>query len=105
MAKKSPLAILNKKDNIAVVVQETLKAGDEIRVGSKKIKAQSNIHFGHKVAIREIPEGEFVIKYGEKIGKARVNIKEGEHVHIHNVEDVVDELRMRALEERGISID
>lgn len=40
---------------------------------------------GHKYALREIAEGENVIKYGMPIGHATRLIRKGEHVHVHNV--------------------
>ena len=46
---------------------------------------------GHKYALRPIAEGEYVIKYGEIIGRATQNIAEGEWVHTHNVRSHLDE--------------
>ena len=40
---------------------------------------------GHKYALRDIAEGENVIKYGMPIGHATRPIAKGEHVHVHNV--------------------
>lgn len=40
---------------------------------------------GQKKALRDIKAGEKVIKYGEAIGHATCDIREGEHVHMHNV--------------------
>ena len=44
-----------------------------------------NIEDGHKYALRDIKEGENIIKYGNPIGHAICDIKKGEHVHTHNV--------------------
>ena len=44
-----------------------------------------NIENGHKYAVRDIKSGENIIKYGQPIGHATCDIKEGEHVHVHNV--------------------
>ena len=44
-----------------------------------------DIASGQKKALRDIKCGEKVIKYGEAIGHATCDIKEGEHVHMHNV--------------------
>ena len=44
-----------------------------------------NINDGHKYALRDINEGENIIKYGFPIGHATKNIKEGEHIHTHNL--------------------
>ena len=40
---------------------------------------------GHKYALCDIPAGENVIKYGNPIGHATVDIKKGQHVHTHNL--------------------
>ena len=40
---------------------------------------------GHKYAIKDIPLGENIIKYGNPIGHATADIKKGEHVHTHNM--------------------
>jgi hypothetical protein len=105
MGKRRRFLIHHPKDNVAVILEESLKKGEEITVGSQKIKLRSNIPFGHKVAIREIPRGCMAIKYGEKIGRAKKDIHVGDHVHVQNLEDIVDELRAMALEEAGISTD
>ena len=44
-----------------------------------------NLSDGHKYALRDIKQGENIIKYGNPIGHAVADIKKGEHVHSHNV--------------------
>lgn len=44
-----------------------------------------NLENGHKYATRDIKAGENIIKYGNPIGHAIVDIKAGEHVHNHNI--------------------
>ena len=68
------LTIINEKDNVGVCL-----------AGSDTIPA------GHKQALRDIAEGEFVFKYGQIIGRATRNIKAGEWVHTHNVRSHLDE--------------
>lgn len=43
-----------------------------------------NLEDGHKYALRDIKEGENIIKYGNPIGHATCDIKKGAHVHTHN---------------------
>lgn len=43
------------------------------------------VPLGHKIALRDIPAGERVRKYGEPIGRATSDIRKGAHVHTHNV--------------------
>lgn len=44
-----------------------------------------NLENGHKYALRDIKAGENIIKYGNPIGHAIVDIAKGEHVHNHNI--------------------
>lgn len=54
--------------------------------GDMTVRLRTSVALGHKFALRDICEGEDVIKYGEKIGRATSAIRQGEHVHLHNVE-------------------
>ena len=40
---------------------------------------------GHKYAVRDLQKGEQIIKYGFPIGVACEDIKQGEHIHSHNL--------------------
>jgi len=71
---KNTLTIINEKDNVGVCLG-----------GNDAIPA------GHKQALRDIAEGDFVITYGQIIGRATQNIKAGEWVHTHNVRSHLDE--------------
>ena len=51
----------------------------------------SDIKYGHKIALENIKEGQYVIKYGQIIGKAKQDIKKGEWVHSHNLITHLDE--------------
>ena len=66
--------IINEKDNVAVRLAEG-----------------EGIPAGHKYALCDIAEGEFVIKYGCVIGRAKQAIKKGEWVHTHNLRSHLDE--------------
>jgi len=71
---KNTLTIINEKDNVAVCL-----AGND------------TIPAGHKLALCDISQGDFVIKYGQIIGRATRDIKAGEWVHTHNVRSHLDE--------------
>ena len=76
---------LNKSDNVAVAL-DNIPNGEFIKLNRDIIALQEDIEFGHKFAVQPISKGEFIVKYGEVIGKATSFIKIGEHVHLHNVE-------------------
>lgn len=87
MQKKAIL--IDRKDNVATALSQ-LQKGDSVEVGIDEYtldtKLLQDIPFGHKYALKDIRQGEAVIKYGEAIGLATKQIQEGEHVHVHNVE-------------------
>lgn len=78
------------KDNVATCVAD-VAAGEDVYVKAEGketcYKANSNIDFGHKIAVKPIKTGEFLFKYGTEIGKATQDIKVGDWVHTHNVVD------------------
>lgn len=75
---------INEKDNVAVALVD-LPNGTSVEIDDKKITLNEDILKGHKIAICDIKKDEDIIKYGLVIGKAKSNIKMGEHVHTHNV--------------------
>jgi len=78
---------LTEKDNVATVLTAVAR-GETVcwnAVGDS-VCAKADIPFGHKVAVREIAEGETVCKYGEVIGVAVKAITAGEHVHVSNID-------------------
>lgn len=83
--------VIGVKDNVATVVDD-FKAGTPIHffLGDQEQSVQllQDVPLGHKIAIRDISKGEEIIKYGESIGGATLNIKVGEHVHVHNIESL-----------------
>lgn len=76
-------------DNVATAVRD-LAAGERAQVSgcgeTGMVELMSAIPLGHKFALRDIPGGREIIKYGETIGAATTAIRGGEHVHLHNVE-------------------
>ncbi len=52
---------------------------------NKLDNVEIDLESGHKYALRDISEGDNIIKYGCPIGHATCDIKKGEHVHTHNI--------------------
>lgn len=78
--------ILDDRDNVAVAI-EFLKQDLLVELpGDKTIKLNNDIPFAHKFSIKEVHEGEPIIKQGEVIGLATQTIHCGDHVHIHNIQ-------------------
>ena len=72
-------------DNVAVVVAD-VEAGERVRLddGSELTAAQP-VPRGNKVALATIAAGSPVVRYGEEIGVATIDIARGDHVHTHNL--------------------
>jgi altronate dehydratase small subunit len=88
MASRGAL-MLSAKDNVATVLED-IEAGTDVpvRLGKevRNVKALERISFGFKIAVVSISKGTGVVKYGESIGIASLDINKGEMVHIHNLE-------------------
>ncbi len=78
------LLLIQPNDNVAIALRE-LHRGTCCRVGDYTLTLRQDIPPAHKVALRDIGQGEQVIKYGLPIGHAAGPIAAGDHVHIHNV--------------------
>ncbi|MCF6092419.1 UxaA family hydrolase [Microaerobacter geothermalis] len=89
MGKNYKNVMMKPQDKVAVAL-EHIPAGAEVTVvcqgQSYMVKMRNDIDFGHKFAVKPIPCGEDILKYGEVIGIAIKDIQVGEHVHIHNLE-------------------
>ncbi len=82
--------VISERDNIAVCLRD-IDAGSDVSVrrgqDSFTLAAADPIPRGHKIAVKQIAEGDKVLKYGEVIGQASQHIGVGNHVHVHNVVD------------------
>ena len=94
MTDRRRYVVVDERDNVATAVGP-LNQGEAMATGRGSVTLLTRIPEGHKFALQEIPQGSYVIKYGEWIGRAKARIREGDHVHVHNVEDIVDEVRKR----------
>lgn len=77
-------------DNVGTNVFQPIQKGETVTTHGSitdiSVIANSDVPYGHKVAIKPIGKGETVYKYGLSIGSALVDIVPGDHVHIHNIE-------------------
>lgn len=85
----APLILMDTRDNVATALMP-LEPGQTVAVALEgaryEVAVRERIPFGHKVALALVPAGTLVIKYGETIGRAAVDIYPGYHVHVHNIE-------------------
>ena len=75
---------LHPLDNVAIA-RVPVSEGLSLKIAGRDIRVRSAIPAGHKVALRPIAAGENIVRYGQMIGRAKVAIEPGEHVHTHNV--------------------
>ncbi len=66
--------VIHERDNVAVALSKGF-----------------GVPVGHKYALFPIKKGEFVVKYGEVIGRAKEDIEEGAWVHSHNLESALSD--------------
>ena len=81
---------IERSGDIETIMKASKKAQDcsaWIMENEKTIKVTSTnaVPLGHKIALKDLKEGDTILKYGHDIGKVVKNIKKGEHVHVHNV--------------------
>lgn len=84
MIKNNRLIKINKNDNVAVALED-IKSGEVIPFEEFTITAFEDIDKGHKIALKDIAQGQDIIKYGFTIGQAICPISAGEYIHTHNV--------------------
>ncbi len=75
---------LHASDNVAIA-RVPLAAGQVVRVDGREVTVEDAIPVGHKVSLAAIPAGSTIVRYGQIMGRARVRIEPGRHVHTHNV--------------------
>jgi altronate hydrolase len=81
---------IREEDNVLIALSPLAK-GELISFGDVKFTLLEDIPLGHKIALKDINEGENIIKYGYPIGSAKAFIKQASHVHIHNVKTNLSE--------------
>lgn len=75
---------LHETDNVAIA-RVPLSPGGTIVVAGRSVAVLDSVPAGHKVALVGIGAGEGVRRYGQAIGRTRVAIEAGRHVHVHNL--------------------
>ena len=75
---------INPADSVVVCLVEK-KKGEVIEVDGRQITINQDTPAGHKVLIKDVQEGENIIKYGYPIGHARQAMKAGDWVNENNL--------------------
>ncbi len=80
--KTAAALLLNPTDDVAVARRRIAKGEP---TGFAGLTANQLIPRGHKVALRAMPSGTALRKFGQVIGVATQDITAGDHVHLHNL--------------------
>lgn len=75
---------LHPSDNVAIA-RVPIAPGQTLRVEGNEFIAKTAVPAGHKIALMHIGPGEYIYRYGQRIGRANEAIEAGEHIHTHNV--------------------
>ena len=78
-------------DNVATIFANGIVDGMQVEMRDKKgiseiITVKGDVPYGHKIAVADIDKGQPIMKYGESIGRASCDIKNGDYVHVHNLD-------------------
>src|SRR5882762_10365809 len=84
--------IVDSKDNVAVVKQETAPGLELFLPGGGEVRVAAAVTPGHRFATRAIPAGEFVLQYGQPIGTS-LGIESGEAITHENMSNDVPVIR------------
>ena len=84
-AKPPPVLVLRQGDDVAIA-RRPIRLGEQLKVGGDTLTTLDAIPSGHKIALKDVADGEPVKKYGQVIGFARCAIAKGSHIHLHNLE-------------------
>ena len=82
---------IHNDDNVAVAL-DTIAQNETITVGDVTVVTRMEIPAGHKFALKELPTGTPVIKYGYRIGFTTADVKPGEWIHTHNLKTGLGDL-------------
>ncbi|MFC1608465.1 UxaA family hydrolase [Candidatus Latescibacterota bacterium] len=83
--------LLDQLDNVATLLSD-VPAGNSVNIKGKSdaVSSVDTIEISHKIAIVEIMKGADIIKYGQRIGVATMDIMKGQWIHLHNMESSYD---------------
>ena len=86
--------VVHEPDNVATAMAD-IEPGKVCLTGEcgktgNELTALQSVPFGHKIALKDMDEGEEIIKYGVCIGLVTKKIRKGMHVHLHNMKSAYD---------------
>ncbi len=94
-------ALLDERDDVAVLLR-SVQSGERLLAGGAgqalELRVASGLPLGHQIALRRLPAGTAVGKYGEIIGRLTVTAEAGDHLRAHNLASLRGENLAASLE-------
>lgn len=81
--------VVHPSDDVLVALRD-IKKGETIKHVYGELTMIEAVERGHKAALRDINQGEQILKYGFPIGTATSTIPKGAWIHTHNVKTTLD---------------
>jgi altronate hydrolase len=73
-------------DDDVAIARDEVPAGAVVDLpDGGRLYVSAPVPRGHKVALRDLPAGSLVRKYGHVIGVTTADVTAGQHVHVHNI--------------------
>lgn len=79
------VALLLAPDDDVAVATRDVPAGSTLALPGGVATVTTPVPRGHKLAVRDLPAGTRVHKYGQVIGRTTADVASGAHVHAHNL--------------------
>ncbi len=86
-------------DQVAVA-KEDIPLGCELEHEGKLIKIKNLVKSGHRFALVDIKEGEFVRQYGYPFGQSK-GIVQGESITVSNIKNVLPQTNLKDFKDPG----
>ncbi len=88
---KAKVWVIDANDNVGTVIGADVAVPMPVPVvGAIQdiVEVMPPLPYGHKVALRDMPGGANVVKYGVVIGRLAAGVRRGEHVHVQNLQSL-----------------
>jgi len=72
-------------DDDCVVARVPIRAGDSVLLAGGRVRLDSDLGVGHKLAAHPLAVGAPVHKCGAVVGRTTTDVATGEHLHLHNL--------------------
>ncbi|MBK5227241.1 MAG: UxaA family hydrolase [Actinobacteria bacterium] len=77
-------------DDVAVAIEDVPSGREAVAVamdtgGRVTVTTRGEVPLGHKVALKDLKDGDDVHKYGVAVGHVTADVSTGDYIHTHNM--------------------